>query len=204
MKKLIISVGLFMALSGLAQEQPTKSSAIEGVKGVKQEAAPTVINKVEGVKTPAPNAVQPVAPPPPPNAAATTVNEVKGIKTPAPNAVQPVAPPPPPNAAAATTVNEVKGIKTPAPNAVKAVPPPPAGIAVSSIRPVKGVTGIVVPKQKNLEAALQIKEGGGPGGPKAAAAAAALGNGDKPGPPQPGGDGRSLFQEFEKLNTKGS
>lgn len=174
MKKLALFLP-FIALPGLGQEAKPPSSIIEGVKGVKQEAAPIEsIEKIEGTKMPAP--------------------------VPAPNAVQPVAPPPPPKAAA-TAVNQIDGIKTPATNAVKAVPPPPLGSAVANIRPVKGITGIVIPKQKNLEAALQIQTGGGT--PNAKAAAQLGGPGEKPGPPQPGGDGRAAFQEFEK-NAAGS
>ena len=103
-------------------------------------------------------------------------------------------------------VNSIDGVKTPAPNSVKPVTqPPPVGSAVNSIRAVKGVQGIVVPKQRNLEAALLIESGAGPTGPAAAAAAAGLFGppGIAPGPPSEE-DGRVDFQEFEKQNTPGS
>ena len=112
-------------------------------------------------------------------------------------------------------VQKVDGIQAPATNAVKGVPPPPAA-AISSIRAVQGVQGIVAPKQLNLEAALLMKEGGqatpagggAEGGQgKATAAAAALLNGPKgPAPtlPAPAGDGRAALQEFEKLDKPGS
>ena len=99
-------------------------------------------------------------------------------------------------------VNSIDGVKTPAPNSVKPVTqPPPVGSAVNSIRAVKGVQGIVVPKQRNLEAALLIESGAGPTG---AAAAGLFGPpGIAPGPPSEE-DGRVDFQEFEKQNTPGS
>jgi hypothetical protein len=76
---------------------------------------------------------------------------------------------------------------------------------VNSIRAVKGVQGIVVPKQRNLEAALLIEAGSGPSGPAAAAAAAGLFGppGVAPGAPSKE-DGRVDFQEFEKQDTPGS
>jgi len=190
-----LQIAWFMLISGLAsaQVQPKASAAIEGIKGVKQEA-------VESIKKVEPPTASPVMP--------TTVqgvqkvdgvNTINGVKTPAPNAVQPVPPPPP-----TATVNTINGVKAPVPNAVQPVPPPPAGSAVSTIRAVKGVEGIVVPKQRNLEAALQIKEGATPD-PKGKAAAAALSGppGKIPGP-QPDGDGRAVFQELEKQTAPGS
>ena len=57
---------------------------------------------------------------------------------------------------AAQGVNKIEGIKATPPNAVQPIPPPPAG-AVSTIRAVQGVQGIIAPKQLNLEAALLIK-----------------------------------------------
>ena len=110
-------------------------------------------------------------------------------------------------------MNKVEGIKATPPNAVQSVPPPPVG-AVSTIRAVQGVQGIIAPKQLNLEAALLIKEdgkgtpaGNGAEGGKGKAAAAALLSGPRgiaPAPPAPDGDGRAGFQEFEKLTAPGS
>jgi hypothetical protein len=96
-----------------------------------------------------------------------------------------------PRPASRAESGQVVCIPATTPNAVKGVPPPPAA-AVSSIRAVQGVQGIVAPRQLNLEAALLMKEGGNttPAGAgaeggrgKAAAAAAALLNGAK-GPPR--------------------
>ena len=145
---------------------------------------------VTSIKKIAPPTVVPVTPPPP-----------TGV-------TQPVPPPPPP-----PPVNKVDGIKATPPNMVKGVPPPPAA-AISTIRAVKGVQGIVAPKQRNLEAALLIKDqakgtpatNGAEGG-KGKAAAAALLNGPKgpaPAPPLPNGDGRAALQQFEKLDKPGS
>ena len=144
-------------------------------------------------------------------ASANSVNGVKGVKQEAVESVKKVEPPTIDPAAATTPqgVNRVEGIKAVAPNAVQPVPPPPAGF-VSTIQAVKGVQGIIAPKQLNLEAALLIKEGGEgtPAGTgKGASAAAALLSGPPgltPGPPIPNGDGRAAFQEFEKLTAPGS
>lgn len=175
----------------MAQEKPA-ADAINGVKGVKQEA-------VTSIKIIAPPIVVPVTPPPP-----------TGVTQP--------APPPPPTGVTqppptAQGVNKVDGVQATPPNAVKGVPPPPAA-AISTIRAVQGVQGIIAPKQLNLEAALLIKEdakgtpaGGGAEGGKGKAAAAALLNGPKelvPVAPIPNGDGRAGFQEFEKLDKPGS
>jgi hypothetical protein len=110
-------------------------------------------------------------------------------------------------------VNKVDGIQATPPNTVKGVPPPPAA-AISTIRAVQGVQGIIAPKQLNLEAALVLKEDAkgtpatpGAEGGKGKAAAAALLNGPKglvPAPPVPNGDGRGALQEFEKLDKPGS
>ena len=110
-------------------------------------------------------------------------------------------------------MNKVDGIQATPPNTVKGVPPPPAA-AISTIRAVKGVQGIIAPKQLNLEAALLIKEDAkgtpatnGAEGGKGKAAAAALLNGPKgltPVPPAQKTDGRTALQEFEKLDKPGS
>ena len=131
------------------------------------------------------------------------MNKVEGVKPP-----PPPPPPPPPQA-----LNKVDGIQATPPNTVKGVPPPPAA-AISTIRAVQGVQGIIAPKQLNLEAALVLKEDAkgtpatpGAEGGKGKAAAAALLNGPKglvPAPPVPNGDGRGALQEFEKLDKSGS
>ncbi len=197
---------IFMG-SSLAQQKPTTTAAIDGVKGVKQEA-------VADVKNVTPPAATPVATPPP-----------QGVKQAAP-----------PTAAAATTdatqgmnkvdgVNTIDGVKTAGRDEVQPLPSKPAGSAanvgggavgaVSSIRAVQGVQGIIAPKQLNLEAALMIKRDGGGtpvgsgaekgGNGKAAAAALLKVPGSRtPVKPVPGADGRAALQEFEKLTTPGS
>jgi hypothetical protein len=154
------------------------------VSQVQEEKPPPVIEGVKGVEQEAVESVKKVEPPvvvPVPESNALGVEKVDGINT-------------------------IDGVKTPAPNSVTPVtPPPPVGAAVSSIRAVKGVQGIVVPKQRNLEAALLIEAGTGPDGPAAAAAAAGLFGSPGIEPGLPGlEDGRVDFQEFEKQNTPGS
>lgn len=198
--KILKSIILSSLMAGFAmsQEKPA-ADAINGVKGVKQEA-------VTSIKKIAPPTVVPVTPPPP-------TGVTQPIPPPPPTGVtqQPPPPPPPP---AVQGMNQVDGIQAmPPPNAVKGVPPPPAS-AISTIRAVPGVQGIITPKQMNLEAALLIKEdakgtpaGRGAEGGKGKAAAAALLNGPKgltPAPPVPNGDGRTGLQEFEKLDKPGS
>lgn len=188
-------VAMVMITAGLLQAQEKPAAAINGVKGVKQEAVQSVKKIEPPAVTPPPTSV---TPPPPPNAA-----------TPPPP--PPAITQPPPNKA--QTVNKVEGVKATPPNTVQGVPPPPVG-AVSTIRAVQGVQGIIAPKQLNLEAALLIKEDGkgtpagtGAEGGKGKAAAAALLSGPRgiaPAPPAPDGDGRARFQEFEKLTAPGS
>ncbi len=192
--KFIILSSLMAGIT-MAQEKPA-ADAINGVKGVKQEA-------VQSIKKIAPPTVVPVTPPPP-------TGVTQPVPPPPPTSVTQPAPPPPP---AAQGVNKVDGIQATPPNTVKGVPPPPAA-AISTIRAVHGVQGIIAPKQMNLEAALLIKEdakgtpaGGGAEGGKGKAAAAALLNGPPglvPAAPVPNGDGRAGFQEFEKLDKPGS
>lgn len=205
-----------------AQEKKPAAAAINGVKGVQQEAVqsirkvepPTVnppppsnpaqtVNKIDGVKAPGQDA--------PPSALVThavqSVNAIQGIKVPGTG----TPPPPPPAGNAAHGVNKVEGIQAATPNAVQGLPPSPAA-AVSSIRAVQGVQGIIAPKQLNLEAALLMKEaskgppvGGGAEGGKGKAAAAALLSGPPipdPAPPTPAGDGRAELQE--KPTSSGS
>jgi hypothetical protein len=187
-----------MLVAGIAMAQgKPPGDAIDGVKGVKQEA-------VKSIKNIAPPTIVPVTPPPP-------AGVTQPVPPPPPAGVKQPAPAPPPPAAQG--VNKVDGIQTAPPNTVKSVPPPPA-TAISTIRAVQGVQGIIAPKQLNLEAALLIKEdakgapaGGGAEGGKGISAAAALLNGPAglvPAPPVPNGDGRAGFQEFEKLTAPGS
>ncbi len=186
---------LLLAGGVMAQDKPP-AAAVNGVQGVKQEA-------VQSVKNAAPPTVVPVTPPPP-----------TGVTQPVPPPPPAGATPPPPPPPAMQGVQKVDGIQAPATNTVKGVPPPPAA-AISTIRAVQGVQGIVAPKQLNLEAALLMKEGGqatpagggAEGGRGKAAAAAALLNGPKgraPAPPAEAGDGRAALQEFEKLDKPGS
>lgn len=184
---LALALILLAASPVAADEKPATSSAINGVQGVKQENVES-IKKVE-----------------PPTANADAISTAQGV-----NKVD--------------GVNTIDGVKAAGRDAVQPLPPKPAGSAasvgggavgaVSSIRAVQGVQGIVAPKQLNLEAALLIKDGGGgtpaggggEGGKGKAAAAALLTApaGQVPAKPIPGGDGRALFQEFEKLTTPGS
>jgi len=171
-----------------------KANAINGVQGVKQEA-------VTSIKKIVPPTVVPVTPPPP-------TGVTQPVPPPPPKGVTQPTPPP-----ATKAVNKVDGVKATPPNAVKGVPPPPAA-AISTVRAVKGVQGIVAPKQLNLEAALLIKEqakgtpatNGAEGGKGKAAAAALLNGppGPAPAPPTTTKDGRGALQEFEKLNKPGS
>ena len=156
------------------------------------------------------------------------VSGISGVKQEAVEAVKPVPPltlPPPPNSSSAQGVNKVEGIETI--EGVKATgraapPPPPSATSAGggsvgsggSIRAVNGVTGINAAKLQNLEAALILKADGatpaGSGaerGGKGKAAAAALLSAplEKPAPKiSPKEDGRAGFQEFEKLQSRGS
>ncbi len=208
-----LSIAMALLAASLLQAQEKPAAAINGVKGVKQEAG----ESVKKIEPPAVTLPPASITPPPPNTA-QTVNKVDGVNT-----IQGVkalgqdAPPPPPPAAAGNAVegvNKVEGIKATPPNAVQGVPPPPPAGTVSTIRAVQGVQGIIAPKQLNLEAALLMKEdgkgtpaGGGAEGGKGKAAAAALLSGPRgivPAAPLPDGDGRAGFQEFEKLTAPGS
>lgn len=201
----------FSASIVMADPPPT-ADAINGVKGVKQEAVQSIKKiappTVVPVTPPPPTGVTQPVPPPPPPPTAQAMNKAEGVKDPAPTTAPP--PPPPP---ATQGVNKVDGIKATPPDTVKGVPPPPTA-AISTIRAVQGVQGIIAPKQLNLEAALVLKEDAkgtpatpGAEGGRGKAAAAALLNGPKglvPAPPVPNGDGRGALQEFEKLDKPGS
>jgi hypothetical protein len=191
---LTLAAMLLGAGFAMAQEKaPAPNAQIDGVKGVKQEAVSSVKKVEPPTATPAaPSTTQGVN-------KVEGVNTVNGVKAATPEAVQP--PPPPPAPAPAPTGSATK------------VGAGAVG-AVSTIRAVQGVQGIIAPKQQNLEAALLIKQdgtgtpaGGGAEGGKGKAAAAALLTapaGQVPAKPLPGADGRALLQEFEKQTTTGS
>ena len=210
---LLCALGAF----ALAQEAPAPS-AVEGVRGVRQEGAgkvkeidpatktvaPTTVqgvDKVDGVKAPGGAKAVKQTPPPasvtegakatPPPPAPKGVEAVKGVKPPeaVKGAGTKATPPPPP----AKGLEGVKGVK------------PPEGVkpAAGGIKPVEGVTGIGAGKQKNLEAALQIKPAGKPEPKKAKAAAALLGGPEPKGKPDKQDD-RKLFEEIKKIPDNGS
>jgi hypothetical protein len=193
-----IPVWLCLGCLAVAQEKrPSAPAAVEGIKGVKEEAAAKIKNIETGTTAAPKNAAQGVN-------KVDGVNTVNGVKAdgrpvvlPPPPVPKPVAPPPPPP-----------------PPTTRPVPPPIVGTAVNvavgtvgtgAVRPVTGVTGINAAKLQNLEAALAIKGGGPEKGAKGKAAAAALLGAPGPGPKAgPKTDGRAGFQEFEKLITPGS
>ena len=208
-----------------AQQAPAPS-AVEGVRGVRQEGsgkvkdinpaaknvAPTTVqgvDKVDGVK--APGGAKAVKQTPPPASVTQGAKPVAGAGT--------KATPPPP---APKGVEGVKGVKPP--EAVKGAgteatpPPPPAeglggvkgvkapeGVkpAAGGIKPVEGVTGIGAGKQQNLEAALQVQPAGKPEPKNAKAAAALLGGPEPKGKPTKQDD-RKLFEEIKKIPDNGS
>lgn len=196
----LLTVWLCLGCLAVAQEKRPPTAAVEGVKGVKEEAAAKIKNIETGNVAVPKNTAQGVN-------KVDGVNTVNGVKAdgrtvvlPPPPVPKPVAPPPPP--------------PPPPPPVARPVAPPVIGTAVNvaagtvgtgAIRPVTGVTGINAAKLQNLEAALAIKQGGTDNGAKGKAAAAALLGGPGPGlKPGPKPDGRAGFQEFEKLNTPGS
>ena len=222
--KTLLLLGALCAVAS-AQEAPAPS-AVEGVRGVRQEGAgkvkeidpaaknvaPTTVqgvDKVDGVK--APGGAKAVKQTPPPASVTEGAKPVEGAGT--------KATPPPP---APKGVEAVKGVKPP--EAVKGAgtkgtPPPPApkglegvkgvkppeGVkpAAGGIKPVVGVTGIGAGKQQNLEAALQVKPAGKPDPRKAKAAAALLGGPEPKGKPEKPDD-RKLFEEIKKIPDNGS
>ena len=218
---------LLCALSALAlaQEAPAPS-AVEGVRGVRQEGsgkvkeidpaaknvAPTTVqgvDKVDGVK--APGGAKAVKQAPPPASVTEGAQPVKGAGTKA-------TPPPPPakGLVGAEGVKPPEGVKG---AGTKGTPPPPpakglagvkgvkapAGVkpAAGGIKPVEGVTGIGAGKQQNLEAALQVQPAGKPEPKKAKAAAALLGGPEPKGKPTKQDD-RKLFEEIKKIPDNGS
>ena len=228
MKTPRLPLGLFLAAAVIAADAPP--SAVEGVKGVRQEGAAKVKNidprtarpvspeKAEGVEQSAtavkpatgPGTVAAPTPPPPPQGVgqeATAVKPAGGLGT----ASAPPPPPPPTGVdQGAPEAAPVAGQGSPAPVA----PPSPKGIGSVEgvkasgggvIRAVEGVAGIDTEKLRNLEAALMAKPAPVPEDPKAKAKAAAQLL-QKPTPaPKPAqrmADGRPDFQE--RIPDKGS
>ena len=209
----------------LAQEAPAPS-AVEGVRGVRQEGsgkvkeidpaaknvAPTTVqgvDKVDGVK--APGGAKAVKQAPPPASVTEGAQPVKGAGT--------KATPPPPPAKGLVGAEGVKPPEVVKGAGTKGTPPPPpakglagvkgvkapAGVkpAAGGIKPVEGVTGIGAGKQQNLEAALQVQPAGKPEPKKAKAAAALLGGPEPKGKPTKQDD-RKLFEEIKKIPDNGS
>ncbi len=167
---------LIGASLAVAYEKPASTAAIDGVKGVKQEAVQSV-KKVE----------------PPTAAAAVTaaqgvnkvdgVNTIAGVKAADRDAVQPI--PPKPVANAVSSIRAVQGVQG-------IIAPKQLNLEAALLIKHDG-TGTPA-------------GGGAEGGKGKAAAAALLGApaGLAPTKPIPGGDGRVQLQEFEKLTTAGS
>jgi len=228
MKTPRLPLGLFLAAAVIAADAPP--SAVEGVKGVRQEGAAKVKNvdprtarpvspeKAEGVEQSAtavkpatgPGTVAAPTPPPPPQGVGQEATAVKPAGGPGTASTPP--PPPPPTGVdqGAPEASPVAGQGSPAPVA----PPSPKGIGSVEgvkasgggvIRAVEGVAGIDTEKLRNLEAALMAKPAPVPEDPKAKAKAAAQLL-QKPTPaPKPAqrmADGRPDFQE--RIPDKGS
>lgn len=212
---------VWFSLGGFVHaQQPSPPAAVEGIKGVKEDAVAKVkhietgnaatstqgVNKINGVETingvkadgrtvvpPTGSVVPP--PPPPPKGAAAPLPPPPPTSV-APPLTSPTAPPPPPITSAGGTAVPAGGGSV--------------GSAVN-IRAIKGVSGINSAKLQNLAKALILKQGGGTptgsgaenGGKGKAAAAALLAAplDKKTGPKE---DGRAGFQEFEKLQNNGS
>jgi hypothetical protein len=217
-------------VQGVRQEG---SGKVREVEPATKNVAPTTVQgveKVDGVKTP--DGAKMIKETPPPAAVPPPVQKaVTGVPQTA-TAVEPPhakgTPPPP----AAKGVEKVDGVHppeavkgagtkaTPPPPVTKGTPPPPApkGIekvggvhppeavkpAAGGIKPVEGVSGIGAAKQRNLEAALQVKPAEKPD-PKKAHAAAALLGGPAPKPKGPDkNDARTTFEEVKKIPDNGS
>ena len=114
---------------------------------------------------------------------------------------KPAAPAPP----AAVTAETKTGVKLPPPPQVKGVVPAAAAQTAGAIRAVQGVQGIQVPKQRNLEAALRVKESTQGSSREAKAAAAALfRSAAKEKGTTPMADDRKVFEELAKQILPGS
>ncbi len=176
-----IAASLSIAGPVAAQEPRPPAAAVEGIKGVKEDAVAKIKNVEPGVATGTKNAAQGVN-------KIDGIDTINGVKAAGRTAVQP--PPPPPIVPAGGT----------------AIPAGGGSVgSAANIRAVKGVGGIDAAKLRNLEAALTLKNdaGGTPTGKGQAAAAALGGPPGKPGP-KTKEDGRAGFQEFEKLQNNGS
>jgi len=226
------AIPVWLTLGSLAAEEPPPApAAVQGIKGVKEDAVSTV-KHVEtgnaapsgGVTTGAKNDAQAVN-------KVNGVQTINGVKEDGRTIVPPTAPPPPPTAVPPPPPHGVEpppptAVQPPPPHGVQPPPPPtvhqagsivaPAGGSVgtaATIQSVKGVTGLNTAKVQNLEAALNLKhaaetpagtgaEKGGKG--KAAAAGLLAAPLERPDPKAPKQDGRAGFQEFEKLQVNGS
>ena len=225
----VFAVWLGLGCLVSAQEKRPPTAAVEGIKGVKEDAVAKVKNIETGNATPSggvttgtKNTAQGVKE----DAAAKIKNIETGNTAPGGGVATGTK-------STAQGVNKIDGIDTI--NGVKAdgrtavLPPPPPppppptappvvpikGTAVNvgggtvgasgSIRSITGVAGINTVKLQNLEAALQLKHAEGKPEPGGKAAAAALLAPGPPGPKSgPKADGRAGFQEFEKLPNIGS
>lgn len=236
-KNSFVTPGLALLLSlsaAYADDKPAavpgasgvKQNAIDAVSGVKQDAVPQVKPVTQTPPPPPPVSVEvkPVTqtPPPPPPPTAVEVKPVTQTPPPPPPPtavdIKPVTqappPPPPPTSIEVKPVTQAPPPPPPPVNKVEGIhaPPPPTSVVkqAATIQAINGVNGLNVARQKNLEAALILKQGadtpktGEQDGKGKAAAAALFGPpGTKPAP-QPGKDGRDGFHEFEKLQNRGS
>jgi hypothetical protein len=184
----------------IAQEPRPPAAAVEGIKGVKEDAVAKVKNietgnaaESGGVATGTKNSTQGVN-------KINGVETINGVKADGRTVVpptNPLVPPPPPIVSAGGT----------------AIPAGGGSVGnAANIRAVQGVAGINTAKLQNLEKALVLKQGGGgtpvgggaeKGGKGKSAAAALLAAPleKRAGPKE---DGRAGFQEFEKLQNNGS
>jgi hypothetical protein len=174
---------LCLALSLVTVAAQPPDAAVSGVAGVNQKAVPQT------------KIVDPANPIPPESHSVPAVNKVDGIKTidGVKAAGQTVLPPP----TAAGSITHVGSVGS-----------------AGSIQAIHGVGGLDIAKMENLEIALKMKqETGTPAGNgeehggKGKAAAAALFAaplGKVPAKNALKEDGRAGFQEFEKLQNRGS
>ena len=201
-----IPVSLYLGGLVLAEEKPPATAAVEGIKGVKEDAVAKVKHVEPGVATGTKSSAQGVK-----GVKEEAVEQVKNVATGSAAASGGVVAGTKSSAQGVDKIDgidTIDGVKADGRAAILPVPVKPGVQAVisgtGSIRAVTGVTGINAAKLQNLEAALQLKQDGG-GAPtgKGKAAAAALG-GSLEKPIKPKEDGRDGFQEFEKLQNSGS
>jgi hypothetical protein len=218
-----ITAWLGLGALAIAQEPRLPTAAVEGIKGVKQEAVAEIKNVEPGNAGPSDGVASGT------KSNAQGVNKINGVETinGVKGAGRTVIPPPPPGAPPPPP--PPSGVVQPATSAKPVAPPPPPPPVVSAggtalpagggsvgstahIRAVQGVAGINTAKLQNLEKALVLKQGGGgtPSGAgaekggKGKSAAAALLAAPLEKQPGPKEDGRAGFQEFEKLQNNGS